>query len=64
MFLVGQISAIRFVLRNVKLTCRAILATIAQILGGMTAAAMADALLPGKLLAATTLGGIYHLEPI
>jgi hypothetical protein len=40
---------------------RASLATIAQLIGGIVAAAMADALLPGKLLADTKIGGILHL---
>ena len=40
-----------------RLTDRAVLSVIAQIIAGIVAAAMADALLPGKLLADTKIGG-------
>jgi hypothetical protein len=40
------------------LTGRASLATIAQLLGAIVAAAMTDALLPGKLVVDTKIGGI------
>jgi aquaporin related protein len=48
MCLVGQVSPVR-----------AVLATIAQFIGGIVAAAMTDALLPGPLNVATILGGIH-----
>lgn len=40
------------------LTDRASLATIAQLIGGIVAAAMTDALLPGKLVVDTKIGGM------
>jgi len=44
---------------HLSLTESALLATIAQIIASIVAAAMADALLPGPLLVDTKLGGTY-----
>jgi aquaporin rerated protein, other eukaryote len=57
MGLVGKITWLRYRIQLHKLMVRALLATIAQFIRGIVAAAMCDALLPGPLAVDTQIGG-------
>jgi aquaporin related protein len=58
MFLVGQITAVRYPHPDdFWLINRAILATVAQLIGGIVAAAMTSAILPGTMNVTTNLEG-------